>query len=179
MADFGFSAGGPITMPMSDLRYEEVVCNPDKGEGLKGSRVTYGMQPRCVQVTAKVTNPSEKVLERPGVFGRIDDKLAETSVLANALDGATDVGQFAVMERVPPGTNDVSFRFVAALPKEKNKKGAPLPELEFRSMKVIWYPGGSRFEPMDGCDLNPTADGCDEILEQKYQMLKKAGSTRR
>lgn len=167
-------AEGPITMPMSNLRYEEVVCDPERGEMLKGTRVTYGLQARCVEVTARVNNPSGKLLERSGVFGRIEDKVAETSVLANALDGASDNGQFTVIERVPAGESDVKFRFVAALPKEKGKKAGSLPPLEFRSMKVIWYPGGSRLEPMSECDLNPTMDGCDEYLEEKYKRLKKA-----
>jgi len=155
----GFFMAGPVTMPMSGIKYEEVACNEDRGEMLKGTKATAGLVPRCVLATATVTNPTDKPLKKAGVFGRINDKEADTSVLANAMDGATDVGQFTLIETIPPGTTEVQFRFVAALPKQGLK--LPLPPLEFKSLKAIWYPGGNRFEPLGECDLNPVAPGCD------------------
>lgn len=145
---------------MSDIQYEEVTCDPDKGEMLKGTTATRGLLPRCVKATATVTNPENRVLKTSGVFGRIDDKAAETSVLANAADGATDLGQFTLIDKIPPGTSQVSFRFVAAVP--KSTKGQPLPELAFRQVKAVWYPGGDRFKPLSECDLNPAKEGCDD-----------------
>ncbi|CAK0859187.1 unnamed protein product, partial [Prorocentrum cordatum] len=65
------------------------------GETLKGTFATKGLLARCVQVKTTVTNPSGKELKRAGVFGRINDPKAQTSVLANAVDGSSDVGQFS------------------------------------------------------------------------------------
>ncbi|CAK9039615.1 unnamed protein product [Durusdinium trenchii] len=113
------SAFGDVKMPMSNIRYKEVQCNPDKGEMLKGTRATYGLEPRCVEVTAEVTNPENKVLKKAGVFGKVNNVEEVTSVLANAMDGASDNGQFTLVEEIPPGTNDIQFRFVAALPKHR------------------------------------------------------------
>ncbi|CAJ1341774.1 unnamed protein product [Effrenium voratum] len=130
------------------------------GEMLKGTRATYGLEPRCVLVTATVTNPEEKVLKKAGVFGKVNNQEEITSVLANAMDGASDNGQFTLVEEIPPGTTDINFRFVAALPKRYNNK--PLPPLEFYQLKATWYPGTVRWQPLTECDLNPTAEGCDE-----------------
>jgi len=163
-------AVGPVSMPVSEITWIESPCRTDKGEMLKGTMATFGLQARCVEATATVVNPNDFALDRPGVFGRIDDKAIETSVLANAMDGASDVGQFTMIEEIPPGKQRVTFRFVAALP--KSYAGKPIPELAFRSMKAIWYPGGNRFEPMSQCDMNPTADGCDEYFE-KYPPTRK------
>eukprot|EP00913_Durusdinium_trenchii_P035845 g33542.t1 len=129
-------------------------------EMLKGTRATYGLEPRCVEVTAEVTNPENKVLKKAGVFGKVNNVEEVTSVLANAMDGASDNGQFTLVEEIPPGTNDIQFRFVAALPKRYNNK--ELPELEFYQLKATWYPGAVRWQPLTECDLNPTADGCEE-----------------
>eukprot|EP00439_Symbiodinium_sp_Y106_P014281 s394_g2.t1 len=153
-------AFGDVKMPMSNVRWKEVQCNPDKGEMLKGTRATYGLEPRCVEVTAQVTNPEEKVLKKAGVFGKVNNIEEQTSVLANAMDGASDNGQFTLIEEIPPGTSDVVFRFVAALPKKYNN--GPLPNLEFFQLKASWYPGAVRWQPLSECDLNPTADGCEE-----------------
>jgi len=154
-------AFGPVTMPMSNIRYEEVTCNPKKGEMLKGgAKGAIGLAARCVQVTATVTNPENKELTRAGVFGRINDAKEETSVLANAFDGASDVGQLTLVDKITPGKTDVTFRFVAVVPKKQEK--SPLPELEFKSMKAIWYPGGRRFEPIADCTEDRTQEGCDE-----------------
>jgi len=151
---------GRLDLPLTNLRYEEVVCDPDKGETIRGTKATNVLAPRCVQVTATTTNPRDEVLTRVGVFGRVDDKAAETSVLANAIDGATDVGQSAIIERVPKGEDiDVTFRFVAALP--KNGLGKPLPELEFIGMKAVYYGQDKRWEPLTECELNPAADECN------------------
>mmetsp|Transcript_11465 Transcript_11465/g.21674 ORF Transcript_11465/g.21674 Transcript_11465/m.21674 type:complete len:244 (+) Transcript_11465:51-782(+) len=153
-------AFGDVKMPMSNLRWKEVQCDPDKGEMLKGTRATYGLEPRCVEVTAEVTNPENRNLEKAGVFGKVNNVEEGTSVLANAMDGSSDNGQFTLIENIPPGTNDVQFRFVAALPKKYNK--GPLPQLDFYQLKATWYPGTVRWQPLSECDLNPTADGCDE-----------------
>ncbi|CAL1155357.1 unnamed protein product [Cladocopium goreaui] len=130
------------------------------GEMLKGTRATYGLEPRCVEVTATVTNPEDRVLKKAGVFGKVNNGEEVTSVLANAMDGASDNGQFTLVEEIPPGTNDINFRFVAALPKRYNNKD--LPQLEFYQLKATWYPGAVRWQPLTACDLNPTADGCED-----------------
>lgn len=156
----GASAYGPVTMNFQNVRYVEVPCKPEKGEMLKGTRVTYGLVARCVEATGTVENPTGQVLKRPGVFGRINDKKADTSVLANALDGASDVGQFTIIDKIEPGKVDATFRFVAALPKSYPKDS--LPELEFKALKAIWYPGGNRFEPISSCELYPLTPGCEE-----------------
>lgn len=153
-------AFGDVKMPMSNIRYREVQCDPDKGEMLKGTRATYGLEPRCVEVTATVTNPEDRVLKKAGVFGKVNNGEEVTSVLANAMDGASDNGQFTLVETIPPGTNDINFRFVAALPKRYNNKD--LPQLEFYQLKATWYPGAVRWQPLTACDLNPTADGCED-----------------
>merc|ERR1719231_1853245 len=99
-------AFGPVTMPMTKIRYAEIPC----GEKLlKGNKNTYGLVARCVEVLAEVTNPKPDKLIRSGLFGRINDKLAKTSVLANAYDGASDVGQFDLIEIIPPVTSDIRF----------------------------------------------------------------------
>mmetsp|Transcript_57947 Transcript_57947/g.152614 ORF Transcript_57947/g.152614 Transcript_57947/m.152614 type:complete len:230 (-) Transcript_57947:50-739(-) len=152
-------AYGPVKMPFTDIRYEEVACKPDKGETLKGTRATFGLVARCVQVTGKVVNPTGGALKRPGVFGRINDKKAQTSVLANAMDGASDVGQLTIIDKIEAGEVEASFRFVAALPKTYPKDS--LPALQFSSLAAIWYPGGNRFEPITSCELYPETPGCD------------------
>uniref|UniRef100_A0A7S2I7A4 Uncharacterized protein n=1 Tax=Alexandrium andersonii TaxID=327968 RepID=A0A7S2I7A4_9DINO len=154
---------GPVSMKMTDVTYEEVPCNADKGEGLMGTKSVGGLVPRCVVATASLTNPTDETFKRAGVFGRVIDKMADTSVLANAMDGATDLGQFALVETIPPGTSRVQFRFVASLPKAGAKQ--PIPPLTFKTLKATWYPGGSRFDPIGQCDLTPTAPECDPDLQ--------------
>jgi len=149
-----------IRMPMQDIRYKEVECNPAKGEMLKGSGATRGLQPRCVEVTTTVFNPEDRNLEMAGVFGRINDPRAQTSVLANAMDGASDVGQLTLIDNIPPGKNDVKFRFVAALPKTDN--GKSLPKLEFEKLSATWYPGAIAFKPLSECELRPDPDRCPD-----------------
>mmetsp|Transcript_3906 Transcript_3906/g.11301 ORF Transcript_3906/g.11301 Transcript_3906/m.11301 type:complete len:231 (+) Transcript_3906:47-739(+) len=153
------AAYGPISMPFENIRYEEVQCMPEKGETLKGTAATRGLSARCIKVTGTVVNPSGNVLKRPGVFGRITDKKAQTSVLANAMDGASDVGQMTIIQSIDAGKVETSFRFVAALPKTYSKDS--LPELQFNSLKAIWYPGGNRFEPITSCEMYPDSPGCD------------------
>mmetsp|Transcript_3888 Transcript_3888/g.6562 ORF Transcript_3888/g.6562 Transcript_3888/m.6562 type:complete len:243 (-) Transcript_3888:70-798(-) len=152
-------AFGRVEMPFEDITYEEVPCNPNKGEMLRGTMVTRGLEARCIKATGTLTNPEKKALKNSAVYGRIDDVEAQTSVLANALDGSSDVGQFTMIESIPPGESKTSFRFVAALP-----QGQPgLPKLNFRSVKAVWLPGGDRFklvEVPEVCQDDPTLDEC-------------------
>mmetsp|Transcript_31244 Transcript_31244/g.71337 ORF Transcript_31244/g.71337 Transcript_31244/m.71337 type:complete len:239 (-) Transcript_31244:86-802(-) len=152
-------AVGRVEMPFEDVTYEEVPCNPNKGEMLRGTMVTRGLEARCIKATGTLVNPETKALKNSAVYGRIDDVEAQTSVLANALDGSSDVGQFTMIESIPPGESQTSFRFVAALP-----QGQPgLPKLSFRSLKAVWLPGGDRFklvEVSEACQDDPTLDEC-------------------
>eukprot|EP00442_Polarella_glacialis_P037843 CAMPEP_0115125532 /NCGR_PEP_ID=MMETSP0227-20121206/49101_1 /TAXON_ID=89957 /ORGANISM="Polarella glacialis, Strain CCMP 1383" /LENGTH=188 /DNA_ID=CAMNT_0002528927 /DNA_START=191 /DNA_END=757 /DNA_ORIENTATION=- len=156
-------AFGDMKMPMTNIRYEEVDCNADRGETLKGTQGSRGLMARCVEVTAQITNTEGKELTKVSVFGRINDPVFDVSVLANAVDGSSDVGQLTMIETVPEGTVDVKFRFVAAI--NKNRKDKPLPKLQFKSMKAIAYPGGLRWKKFTECDLNPTGDGCDPDIK--------------
>lgn len=151
---------GPTQMPLRNVKYEEVTCDQDSGEMLKGTFASKGLYPRCVEFTARLDNPKDEKLKRASVFGRINDKVAETSVLANAQDGASDVGQTAVIDVIPPGDNvQVKFRIVAALPKADRNK--PLPVLAFKGLKAEWYGNDKRWEPIGACDLNPSLDECN------------------
>ncbi|CAN0550611.1 unnamed protein product, partial [Ectocarpus sp. 8 AP-2014] len=67
-----------------------------------------------LQVTVTANNPSPKEVVDAAVFGFVFDE-DSTSVVANNPDGASDAGQFAIIDKIPKGSSRVSFQFVAAI----------------------------------------------------------------
>ena len=81
-----------------------------------------------------------------------------TSVVANNPDGASDAGQFAIIDKIPKGSSRVSFQFVAAIEPNENFDSK---KLKFRSLKAISYAGGKQYGAITECEMNPLAAECD------------------
>jgi hypothetical protein len=63
-----------------------------------------------------------------------------------------------MIKAIPPGASKQSFQFVAAV--SGDPKTTPLPSLTFFKTKAISFPGGSKFQPLDECEIDPRAEGC-------------------
>lgn len=149
------AAFGPIKMELTDPEYASMVCPPKTQ--VPGEKAGAGLKPVCVQVTVTANNPTPKEVVDAAVFGFVLDEEA-TSVVANNPDGASDAGQFAIIDKIPKGSSRVSFQFVAAIePNESfdDKK------LKFRSLKAISYAGGKQYGAITECEMNPLAAECD------------------
>jgi hypothetical protein len=121
-----------------------------------------GLFPACVEVHAKINNPSEKVLTDVSVYGFVQENDAGNSVLPNNPDFNTDSGQYAMIKSVPPGKSDAVFQFVAAT-LANPKKGEKIPLLAFTKTKAVSFPGGAKFQPLDECEIDPRAGTPDMI----------------
>ena len=120
-----------------------------------------GLYPACIEVEATVNNPKESALKDVSVYGMVKENDAGNSVLPNNPDFSTDAGQYAMIKRVEPGEQDIKFQFVAATTKNP-LKGETIPELTFFRQKAVSMPGGNKFEPLDECEIDPRADGCED-----------------
>mmetsp|Transcript_15419 Transcript_15419/g.22678 ORF Transcript_15419/g.22678 Transcript_15419/m.22678 type:complete len:224 (-) Transcript_15419:175-846(-) len=145
---------GPIKLELTEPTYQEVDCPPNTP--LQGSKATAGLKPVCVEVSVNADNPTQKPIKNAAVFGFVLDS-SSVSVVANNPDGASDAGQFAQIKTIPPGKNQVKFTFIAAIPKSQPTIG----DLTFPSLKAISYPGGEKFGPIDECEYDLNAPGCD------------------
>eukprot|EP00752_Nemacystus_decipiens_P012756 g11296.t1 len=149
------AAFGPIKMDLTDPEYASVVCPPKTQ--VPGEKAGAGLKPVCVQVTVTANNPTPKEVVDAAVFGFVLDEEA-TSVVANNPDGASDAGQFAIIDKIPKGSSRVSFQFVAAIEPNENFDSK---KLKFRSLKAISYAGGKQYGAITECEMNPLAEGCD------------------
>ena len=79
-------------------------------------------------------------------------------MVANNPDGASDAGQFDIIDKIPKGSSRVSFQFVAAIEPNENFDDK---KLKFRSLKAISYAGGKQYGAITECEMNPLAAECD------------------
>lgn len=150
---------GPVNIDLDVKAYEEIQCPPELAAGRIGGSIgagaSKGVKQRCIKVTASATNPQAKPVKDAAVFGRVFNGADNNSVVANNPDGRTDAGQFAMIDTIKPGANDIDFVFVAT-----DSKGSEMGQLRFESLKAISYPGGDRYKPYDPCEQNEAMEGC-------------------
>lgn len=149
-------AVGPIKIVLEPTSYSAVICPPDRP--IPGEKAMVGMRGLCVTVKADLQGASPKDLEKVGVYGFVADGESGDSVLANNPDGASDAGQFAMIESVTTTDKTVVFEFIAAVPKEKDlsKYANGIGPLEFSSLRIISYPGGQQFGAISPCEYSGT-----------------------
>lgn len=120
---------------------------------MPGQKAALGLFPVCIEVTADVNNPGDKVLSDVSVYGFVKENDAGNSVLPNNPDFRSDSGQYAMIKKVGPGSSRVTFQFVAAVSADPKKE--PLPGLTFFKTKAVSFPGGNKFQPLSDCEIDP------------------------
>lgn len=150
------SAFGPLGMPLSNIRYEQVELCDGRPPIMPGQKAMEGLYPACVEVHATIENPSDKTMKDVSVYGFVEETDAGNSVLPNNPDFNTDSGQYAMIKIVPPGKSETTFQFVAAT-LANPKKGEKIPTLLFKKTKAVSFPGGDKFQPLDECEIDPRA----------------------
>lgn len=175
---------GPEQIGLKIQSYEEVVCPEALAQGRAGGALGAGaggagIAQKCVGVKAKASNGSGKEIIDAGVFGLVMDPVSGMSTLGNGQDGKNDAGQFAMIDKIPPGDSIVDFVFVSQQSTEcKNSRykdpetgklveykcpvggTEPLVKLSFEKVKAVAYPGGDRYKVYDECEQNEFAEGC-------------------
>ena len=98
-----------------------------------------------------------------GVYGYVNDGLTSESVLANNPDSGTDAGQFAMIPKISTTDKKIEFEFIAAVPMEKDiaQFEDGIGPLEFRSLRIISFPGGQQFGAISPCEMNEFSDECE------------------
>lgn len=109
---------------------------------------------------AKTNSPEKsKELTNVGVYGFVKENEAGNSVLPNNPDFKSDSGQYAMIDKISPGVSNVRYQFVAAVSQDPSKE--QIPPLTFFKTKARAYPGGDKFKPLDECEIDPRAEGCE------------------
>lgn len=146
-------AFGPTDVQISIVGYKQVdLCNGQKPI-MPGQKAAQGLFPVCIEVTAETTSPAKEELKDVGVYGFVKEDAAGNSVLPNNPDFKSDSGQYAMIQRVPPGEAEVTFQFVAAV--SADPKSEPIPSLTFFKTKARAYAGGNKFQPLSECEIDP------------------------
>jgi hypothetical protein len=169
------SAGvGPVKVPLSVLSYSAVVCPAEKP--IPGEKAMKGMLGMCVTVKASVDAPPSKPLSKVGVYGFVTDAVTSESVLANNPDLSTDAGQFTIIEDVAVTDREVTFEFIAAVPKTVDvasyAKG--IQDLAFKSLRLVSYPGGQQYGEVSPCEMNEFSSECEQWEERNGEYKKEA-----
>ena len=159
-------AFGPETIELTNMRYEDTnkkvgeIC---AGRPLKppGEKVAAVLLPKCVAVTATASSKSKKDVKDAAVYGYVKTATGD-SAIANNPDFRSDAGQFAMIPKVPPGSTDVAFEFVAVIPDSKGDLGS----LVFEGLKAVSYPGGARMATFTACEMDSLSDACDGEQEK-------------
>jgi hypothetical protein len=170
------AALGPqdTNIPLTVQSHEEVECPESLAQGRAGGALGAGaggggIAQKCVKVVAKASNPQKQTVADAGVFGVVYGTVDGMSVLGNGQDGKNDAGQFAMIDKIPPGDSIVEFLFVAQQSDDcvstRQKKcpvqgTKPLVDLAFEKVKAISYPGGDRYKEYNECEQNEFAEGC-------------------
>lgn len=155
-------AFGPVEMKdLKIKKYENVELCDGKKPIMPGQKAMEGLYPACIEVEATLTNPNEKTYKDVSVYGMVKENEAGNSVLPNNPDFSTDAGQYAMIKKIGPGEQEVKFQFVVATTKNP-LKGEKIPDLTFFNQKVVSMPGGNKFVPLDECEVDPRADGCED-----------------
>ena len=150
----GFALG-PVNMKMDIKSYKAVeLCNGQKPI-MPGQKAMEGLFPVCLEVEADISNPDAKTLKDVSVYGFVKEDAAGNSVLPNNPDFNTDAGQYAMIKAVEPGDSTVKYQFVAAVSVDPKKEA--LPKISFLKTKATSFPGGSKFQPLSECELDPRA----------------------
>lgn len=152
---------GPVKISLNPIEYSARVCPPDRP--IPGEKAMKGMKGLCVTVKAELLDSSPKALEKVGVYGFVVDSATGESVLANNPDLSTDAGQFAMIESITPSTKTVQFEFIAAVPMETDlsKFERGIGDLDFKSLRVISFPGGQQYGAISPCEMNSFSDECE------------------
>ncbi|KAL7521971.1 hypothetical protein ACHAWX_006663 [Stephanocyclus meneghinianus] len=155
------NAVGPIKINIVNPTYTAAPCPPSRP--IPGEKAMKGMRGLCVTVKAELEEMSPKDLEKVGVYGYVNDALSSESVLANNPDSGTDAGQFAMIESVSTKDKKIEFEFIAAVPMEKDvsKFEDGIGPLEFKSLRIISFPGGQQFGAISPCEMNEFSDECE------------------
>jgi hypothetical protein len=116
-----------------------------------------------VTVEAELKETAPKDLEKVGVYGFVVDGNSGDSVLANNPDGASDSGQFTMIEHVSTKDKMVTFDFIAAVPREKDLSQFDngIGPLDFSSLRIISYPGGQQFGAIGPCEFSQFSEECE------------------
>jgi len=155
------NAVGPVKIDLTAKSYTAAVCPPSKP--IPGAKAMKGMRGLCVTVEADLQNAAPKDLQDVGVFGFITDADSGESVLANNPDLSTDAGQFAIIDSVTTKDKKVTFEFVAAVPMEKDvsQYSNGIGPLNFESLRIISYPGGTQYGAISPCEMNEFSEECE------------------
>lgn len=147
-------AFGPTEMEVSIKSYKSVeLCNGQKPI-MPGQKAMEGLFPVCIEVEADIKNPkATDTLKDVSIYGFVKEASAGNSVLPNNPDFRSDSGQYAMIKKVEPGDSTVKYQFVAAI--SQNPKNEALPEIIFMKTKAVSYPGGSKFQPLSECEMDP------------------------
>jgi hypothetical protein len=145
---------GPVNMKLAVKSYKQVeLCNGQKPI-MPGQKAMEGLFPVCIEVEAELQNPDAKgALSDVSVYGFVKEDTAGNSVLPNNPDFRSDSGQYAMIKTVQPGDSTVKYQFVAAVSVDPKKE--ELPKLSFLKTKATSFPGGSKFQPLSECEMDP------------------------
>ena len=114
-------------------------------------------------------------LDKVGVYGYVNDAESAESVLANNPDSGTDAGQFAMIPSISTTDKKIEFEFIAAVPMEKDisKFEDGIGPLDFKSLRVISFPGGQQYGAISPCEMNEFSEEC-EAWEEENGPYEKA-----
>ena len=123
-----------------------------------------------------ICNNNIQELDKVGVYGYVNDAESAESVLANNPDSGTDAGQFAMIPSISTTDKKIEFEFIAAVPMEKDisKFEDGIGPLEFKSLRVISFPGGQQYGAISPCEMNEFSDECEACEEENGPYEKAA-----
>ncbi|KAL7530588.1 hypothetical protein ACHAXR_003582 [Thalassiosira sp. AJA248-18] len=167
------NAVGPVKIDLVNPTYTAAPCPKDKP--IPGEKAMKGMRGLCVQVKAELAENSPKDLDKVGVYGYVADATSSESVLANNPDAGTDAGQFAMIPSISTTDKKIEFEFIAAIPMEDDlsKYEAGIGPLNFKSLRVISFPGGQQYGAISPCEMNEFSEEC-EAWEEENGPYEKA-----
>ncbi|KAL7473234.1 hypothetical protein ACHAXS_013654 [Conticribra weissflogii] len=160
------NAVGPVKIDLLNPTYTAAPCPPSKP--IPGEKAMKGMRGLCVTVKAELDENAPKDLDKVGVYGYVNDATTSESVLANNPDSGTDAGQFAIIPKITTTDKNVEFEFIAAVPKEKDisKYEDGIGPLEFKSLRIVSFPGGQQYGAINPCEMNEFSDECEAWEEE-------------
>lgn len=166
------NAVGPVKIEIKNPTFTAAPCPKDKP--IPGEKAMKGMRGLCVQVKGELAENSPKELDKVGVYGYVEDALTEASVLANNPDSGSDAGQFSMIPTISTTDKTIEFEFIAAVPMEKDisKYENGIGPLNFRSLRVISFPGGQQFGAISPCEMNEFSDECEAWEAENGEYVK-------
>ena len=123
-----------------------------------------------------ICNNNIQELDKVGVYGYVNDAESAESVLANNPDSGTDAGQFAMIPSISTTDKKIEFEFIAAVPMEKDisKFEDGIGPLDFKSLRVISFPGGQQYGAISPCEMNEFSEECEAWEEENGPYEKAA-----